>query len=108
MSYRGFGLDTVSTAPKKSINEMTTEEQAEEGARQMVGFMMSCPGKAAISGVTGFGLGGVFGLFMASVRISTISLSQRWPFTNTILRWPTTCLLVMPPAISLISPSSSR
>lgn len=67
MTYTGFGLDTVSTAPKKSINEMTQEEQAEEGARQMVAFMMSCPGKAAISGVTGFGLGGIFGLFMASV-----------------------------------------
>lgn len=69
MSYRGFGLETASTAPKKSINEMSPEEQAEEGARQMVEFMMSCPGKSAISAVTGFALGGVFGLFMASVSI---------------------------------------
>ncbi|CEP23646.1 Mitochondrial import inner membrane translocase subunit TIM22 [Cyberlindnera jadinii] len=67
MSYRGFGLETASTAPKKSINEMSPEEQAEEGARQMVEFMMSCPGKSAISAVTGFALGGVFGLFMASM-----------------------------------------
>jgi import inner membrane translocase subunit TIM22 len=79
MSYRGFGLDTVSTAPKKSINEMTPEEQAEEGARQMVAFMMSCPGKAAISGVTGFGLGGVFGLFMASVSILFYASSSNLP-----------------------------
>ncbi|CDR43107.1 CYFA0S11e00298g1_1 [Cyberlindnera fabianii] len=67
MSYRGFGLEQASVTPKKSINEMTQEEQAEEGARQMVEFMTSCPGKSAISGVTGFGLGGVFGLFMASM-----------------------------------------
>lgn len=30
--------------------------------------MESCFGKAALSGVMGFGMGGLFGLFMASVR----------------------------------------
>lgn len=30
--------------------------------------MESCLGKSVISGVMGFGMGGVFGLFMASVR----------------------------------------
>jgi import inner membrane translocase subunit TIM22 len=70
MSYRGFGLDTVGGQVKKPFAEMTQEEQAEEGAKQMIDFMSSCPGKAAISGVTGFGLGGVFGLFMASVSIA--------------------------------------
>lgn len=68
MSYRGFGLENVGPGgPKKPYSEMTPEEQAEEGAKQMIEFMVSCPGKAAMSGVTGFGLGGVFGLFMASV-----------------------------------------
>lgn len=67
MSYRGFGLDTVGSGEKKAYADMTPEEQAEEGAKQMIEFMASCPGKAAISGVTGFALGGVFGLFMASM-----------------------------------------
>lgn len=32
--------------------------------------MESCPAKTAMSGVMGFGLGGLFGLFMSSVSIS--------------------------------------
>lgn len=68
MSYRGFGLENVGPGgPKKHFSEMTQEEQAEEGAKQMIEFMVSCPGKSIMSGVTGFGLGGVFGLFMASM-----------------------------------------
>lgn len=65
--YQGFGLDTIKPSERKTYAEMTPEEQAEEGAKQMIEFMMSCPGKSAMSGVTGFGLGGVFGLFMASM-----------------------------------------
>lgn len=34
---------------------------------QMHAGMESCPVKTVISGTMGFGLGGVFGLFMASV-----------------------------------------
>lgn len=33
--------------------------------------MESCPVKTVISGTMGFGLGGVFGLFMASVCFTT-------------------------------------
>lgn len=33
----------------------------------MQAAMESCPGKTVVSGVMGFGLGGVFGLFMSSV-----------------------------------------
>lgn len=33
--------------------------------------MELCPAKMAISGVMGFGLGGIFGLFMASMRYDT-------------------------------------
>ncbi|CDK28472.1 unnamed protein product [Kuraishia capsulata CBS 1993] len=53
--------------PKKSFAEMTQEEQAEAGAQFFIDSMQSCPGKAAMSGVAGFGLGGFFGLFMASM-----------------------------------------
>jgi import inner membrane translocase subunit TIM22 len=38
---------------------------------QMSAAMESCPSKMAISGVMGFGLGGLFGLFMASMRYDT-------------------------------------
>ncbi|KAH3684198.1 hypothetical protein WICPIJ_004841 [Wickerhamomyces pijperi] len=72
MVYQGFGLEYAGAgAPKKPYAEMTQEEQAEEGAKQMIDFMVSCPGKSAISGVTGFALGGVFGLFMASMSYDT-------------------------------------
>lgn len=33
--------------------------------------MQNCFVKSAISGVMGFGMGGLFGLFMASVRLNT-------------------------------------
>lgn len=52
---------------QKPFAEMTPQEQAEESARKMVEFMQSCPGKTAMAGVTGFFLGGFFGLFMASM-----------------------------------------
>lgn len=35
---------------------------------QLNAMMESCFGKAAVSGVMGFGMGGLFGMFMASVR----------------------------------------
>lgn len=71
MVYTGFGLEQISPPPKKPFNEMTPEEQGEHGAKMMMDFMTSCPGKTAISGVTGFALGGVFGLFMASMAYDT-------------------------------------
>lgn len=37
----------------------------------MKAAMESCPAKLAISGVMGFGLGGMFGIFMASMRYDT-------------------------------------
>lgn len=35
----------------------------------MMGLMESCYAKSAMSGVLGFGMGGLFGMFMASVRL---------------------------------------
>ncbi|KAH3901486.1 translocation channel protein TIM22 SCDLUD_002982 [Saccharomycodes ludwigii] len=72
MGYNGFGIDLMQPAPpKKPLSEMTPEEQGEYGANMIVNFMSSCPGKSIISGVTGFALGGVFGLFMASMNYDT-------------------------------------
>jgi import inner membrane translocase subunit TIM22 len=39
-------------------------------------IMESCPGKTVMSGGMGFVLGGAFGLFMASVRLSSPSLNH--------------------------------
>lgn len=48
-------------------------EQLQE--QQMIKFMQSafesCPAKTVISGTMGFGLGGLFGLFMSSMRYDT-------------------------------------
>ena len=52
---------------KKPFHQMTPEEQGEEGARQMMDLIQSCPGKTTMAGVSGFFLGGFFGLFMASM-----------------------------------------
>ncbi|SCW03988.1 LAFE_0H03444g1_1 [Lachancea fermentati] len=71
MVFRGFGLEQVSPPTNKSFNEMTPDEQGEHGAKMMMEFMTSCPGKSVISGVTGFALGGLFGLFMASMSYDT-------------------------------------
>lgn len=47
--------------------DMTPEQQAQAGAAAMISLMQSCPGKSVIAGVSGFGIGGLFGFFMASV-----------------------------------------
>lgn len=61
------------SATPTSYYDMTPEQQAQAGADAMMKFMTSCPGKSMFAGVTGFALGGVFGLFMASVSMA------RWP-----------------------------
>lgn len=63
----GLGLYSSLPGPQKTLAEMTPDEQGEYAATQMMNFMKSCPGKTAMSGVTGFFLGGFFGLFMASM-----------------------------------------
>ncbi|CAN6642925.1 mitochondrial import inner membrane translocase subunit Tim22p [Trichomonascus vanleenenianus] len=54
-----------------SWSEMTPEQQAQAGALAMTKVMHSCPGKSVFAGVTGFGFGGIFGLFMASMSYDT-------------------------------------
>ena len=46
-----------------------TDEQRKLTRVQMQQAMESCPAKTAMSGVMGFGLGGLFGLFMSSVSL---------------------------------------
>lgn len=47
--------------------------------RKMQYLMESCYAKTVMSGVMGFGLGGMFGAFMASVSLSC--LSPNFPLT---------------------------
>lgn len=65
----GGGVNGYGGGPSRplSYSEMTPEQQAMAGADAMINFMQSCPGKSIMAGGTGFALGGVFGLFMASV-----------------------------------------
>lgn len=42
--------------------------------RKMQNLMESCYAKTVMSGVMGFGLGGMFGAFMASVRFFSVLL----------------------------------
>ncbi|VEU21039.1 DEKNAAC101970, partial [Brettanomyces naardenensis] len=62
---------------KKSRDEMTQEEQAQYGAKQIMEFVASCPGKTMLAGASGYALGGFFGLFMASMQYDQ-------PFTGTV------------------------
>lgn len=61
------GFPTPGGAGEQSYWDMTPEQQAMVSAQAMVNAMQSCPGKLVMSGVTGFGLGGVIGIFMASM-----------------------------------------
>ncbi|CCD25661.1 mitochondrial import inner membrane translocase subunit TIM22 NDAI_0F03430 [Naumovozyma dairenensis CBS 421] len=73
MGYEGFGLDHINPPPHKNapFKSLTQEQQAERSAELMVDFMTSCPGKTIISGVTGFALGGIMGLFLSSMAYDT-------------------------------------
>ena len=71
MVYRGFGMEQITPPEDKPFRELTPEEQGEKGAEMMMNLMTSCPGKSVMSGVTGFFLGGVFGIFMASMAYDT-------------------------------------
>ncbi|CAD6500229.1 BgTH12-07412 [Blumeria graminis f. sp. triticale] len=50
-------------------NEM--DDQTQLAIKSMQTLMESCPAKTVMSGVMGFALGGVFGLFMASMQYDT-------------------------------------
>lgn len=55
------------------------QQQIQNMEKAMSAAMESCVGKSMISGVMGFGLGAMFGLFMSSVSISRLSQSSVLP-----------------------------
>ncbi|KHJ34429.1 putative mitochondrial import inner membrane translocase subunit tim22 [Erysiphe necator] len=60
------GQTNVTTSENNSM-----DEQTKLAIRSMQTLMESCPAKTVMSGVMGFALGGVFGLFMASMHYDT-------------------------------------
>lgn len=52
----------------RSLPRASTNSSANYGDEQVQAAMESCVGKSVMSGVMGFGMGGLFGMFMASVR----------------------------------------
>ncbi|KAF3935365.1 hypothetical protein ABW19_dt0210544 [Dactylella cylindrospora] len=55
------------------FNSLSPEQQQAIMVKQMQAAMESCPIKTVISGGMGFALGGVFGLFMASMSYDTLA-----------------------------------
>ncbi|KAF1735109.1 hypothetical protein ACQRIT_001370 [Beauveria bassiana] len=47
----------------------------DQGVKAMKAAMESCVGKSVMSGVMGFGMGGLFGMFMASMSYDTVGTS---------------------------------
>ncbi|RKF54667.1 Mitochondrial import inner membrane translocase subunit tim22 [Erysiphe neolycopersici] len=63
---------SFSRPPNVSTGENNQmDEQTKLAIRSMQTLMESCPAKTVLSGVMGFALGGVFGLFMASMSYDT-------------------------------------
>ena len=83
MSMPGGGaaasLDPEKLKEQQMVKMVRYFEHVDTGrpsdALQMQVTMESCVGKSALSGVMGFGLGGVFGLFMSSVGDYAVPMS---------------------------------
>ncbi|PUU80113.1 Tim17/Tim22/Tim23/Pmp24 family-domain-containing protein [Tuber borchii] len=73
MSFGGFPLGGKGLGgTSSSSNEpLTPEQQQMQMVKTIQAGMESCPVKTVISGGMGFGLGAVFGLFMASMSYDT-------------------------------------
>lgn len=61
--------DQICTHPPDIyLTRRTIATRSNKSTKQMQAAMESCPAKTVLSGTMGFGLGGMFGLFMSSVR----------------------------------------
>ncbi|EPS37678.1 hypothetical protein H072_8565 [Dactylellina haptotyla CBS 200.50] len=67
-----FGRGGGGGAQAPDFNNLTPEQQQMVMVKQMQAAMESCPIKTVISGGMGFALGGVFGLFMASMSYDSL------------------------------------
>jgi mitochondrial import inner membrane translocase subunit TIM22 len=63
---------SASGAPSSAPGQFNPQDpEVQKYAAMMSGAMESCYTKTVMSGVMGFGLGGLFGMFMASVSLSS-------------------------------------
>ncbi|KAK5116133.1 Mitochondrial import inner membrane translocase subunit tim22 [Meristemomyces frigidus] len=67
MAFPGMG----GMGGRSSAGMAPQQMQEQQMIKYMQMAMESCPAKTVIAGTMGFGLGGVFGLFMASMRYDT-------------------------------------
>ncbi|KAI9374628.1 Tim17/Tim22/Tim23/Pmp24 family-domain-containing protein [Aspergillus egyptiacus] len=74
------GMAGLGGLPGTSPQGMSEQEQAM--VKVMQGAMESCPMKTVISGVMGFGLGGIFGVFMASMSYDSSFTPQGQAIAN--------------------------
>lgn len=72
MAFPGGSGMMPGLAGRAGMTEQQMQEQ--QMIKTMQGVMESCAGKSVMSGVMGFALGGVFGLFMSSVCSQPTSL----------------------------------
>lgn len=72
MAFPGMGMG----ATQGAANLDPQQAQEQQMIKYMHMAMESCPAKTAIAGVMGFGLGGMFGLFMSSMRYDTPMTTQ--------------------------------
>ncbi|KAK8203580.1 Mitochondrial import inner membrane translocase subunit tim22 [Zalaria obscura] len=74
MAFPGMGPMSPGMGGQAGMSEEQLKEQ--QMIKYMQAAMESCPGKTVVSGVMGFGLGGVFGLFMSSMRYDSAYTPQ--------------------------------
>ncbi|KAF2230380.1 putative mitochondrial import inner membrane translocase subunit [Viridothelium virens] len=79
MSFPGVPLGGLN-GQNAGLSEQQLQEQ--KMIRYMTAAMESCAGKSVMAGVGGFGLGGMFGMFMASMRYDTPMTPQGQEMLN--------------------------
>jgi len=67
MNFPGMSGNTTAGAAVPALPGMDNDP----GVKAMKAAMESCAGKTVMSGVMGFGMGGLFGMFMASMSYDT-------------------------------------
>ncbi len=78
MNFPGISSTGAGGPPPSAPGQFNPQDsEVQKYAAMMSGAMESCYTKTAMSGVMGFGLGGLFGMFMASVSLAFSSSPAR-------------------------------
>ncbi|RMJ26602.1 hypothetical protein PHISP_02534 [Aspergillus sp. HF37] len=82
MAFPGMTPPAGGMPPGVGNNMQGMNDQEQAMVKTMQSAMESCPIKTAMSGTMGFGLGGVFGLFMASMSYDSALTPQGQEISN--------------------------